>query len=384
MKKSLFACLVLIFAMGTLFAQGSRDQEQNAVPFGQGVEDQVVIATSTGPDVDWSEAVIPEFQAYIKEKYGKDVKVILDPGAMAVSWTKFTTEWPNPTADAMVAYPNLVFEGIEKGYWVKIDDYLSQEEKQGLNQNTYNKYLGYGIPYDRKNYGPVVRKDLMPFEFTSWNDLGDSRLLDRMTFDSALKVGSGYLAVQAAAIALGEDWETWRNDDGTLNKTAIEPTLRLLRKWYENSLTLTEGSGTIRPLLERGESLVSLWWSDQAIIEKNKGVDVAFIFPKEGTISWGDTNWVVADRAKNRNLAIEWVKFITSKRGYEIGYEKARLIGFLIPRSDVTPPAEELDFIPGEDVIIHSGNDFRLFIESDIVRDDFIDIYTRIVIEGRN
>lgn len=384
MKKYGLMLLVLLLAVsGMLSAQGSKDVAA-AVPFGSTVEDQLVIATSTGPDVDWAEAAIPDFKAYIKQKYNKDVEVILDPGAMAVRWTKFTTEWPNPSADVHVVYPNLLFEGIEKGYWAKIDDFLSAEERSGLNKVAYEKYQGYGVPYDRIYYGPVIRNDLIPFDFTSWNDMSDSRLTDRMTFDSALKVGSGYLAVQAAAISIGANWEDWRKSDGTLDTEAIKPTLRQLRKWYENSLTLTEGSGTIRPLLTRGESLVSLWWSNQAIVESGKGVNVSFNFPKEGTISWGDTNWVVADKAKNRNLGIEWVKFITSKKGYEIAYNKAKLIGYLIPRTDVTPPVEEQNFLPGDDVVVHSGNDFRLFIESEIVQADFMDVYTRIVIEGRN
>jgi spermidine/putrescine-binding protein len=384
MKKVLLFCVISLLVLAVpLFGQGSKESSEEVVAFGESVEDQLVIATSTGPDVDWAEAAIPEFKAYIKEKYNKDVEVILDPGAMAVRWTKFTTEWPNPSADVHVVYPNLLYEGIEKGYWAKIDDYLSDSERSGLNKNAYDKYKGYGIPYDRIYYGPVVRKDMIPFQFTSWNDLSDSRLTNRMTFDSALKVGSGYLAVQAAAIAIGANWEDWRNDDGTLDKEAIKPTLKKVREWYENSLTLTEGSGTIRPLLSRGESLVSLWWSNQAIVESGKGVNVAFTFPKEGTISWGDTNWVVADKAKNRNLGIEWVKFITSAKGYEIAYNKAKLVGYLIPRSDVTPPAEEQDFLPSDDVIVHSGNDFRLFIESEIVQPDFMDVYTKFVIEGR-
>jgi spermidine/putrescine-binding protein len=382
MKKLCLSFLVFFLYIVNVFSTGQR-QQGTVVPFGEAVEDELVISCSTGPDVDWSEAAIPDFLQYIKQKYNKDVKVVLDPGAMAARWTKFTTEWPNPTSDILVVYPNLLLEGIDKGYWVKIVDYLSSDEKNGLDQVTLNLYQGYGLPYDRQFYGPVVRSDLMPFEYNSNADLADSRLTNRVTFDSALKVGSGYLAVHAAAIVLGENWENWRNSDGTLNRNMIEPTLKLVRKWYQNSLTMTEGSGTIRPLLTRGESLVSLWWSQQAITESGKGLNVKFIYPKEGTISWGDTNWAVFSNAPHKNLAIEWCKFIMSKKGYQIAYEKAKMIGYLIPRSDVEPPVEERNFLPPQGTKIHSGNDFRLFIENEKVLSDFLEEYTRIVVEGR-
>ncbi len=382
-RMLLISLLIFLVAIGTIFGQGAKDEGVKVVPFGESVEDQVVVGTSTGPDGDWAEAVVPEFQAYIKEKYGKDIDVILDRGAMTLRWTKFITEWPKPSADVTVVTPNFFFEGIDKGYWVKVDDYLSSEERDGLDQAEYVRSKGYGVPYERQFYGPVVRTDLIPFEFESWNDLTDPRLTNRTTMDSALKVGSGYLAVLGAAISSGDNWEDWRNADGTLNEDAATPTLKVLRKWYENALTLTEGSGTIRPLLNRGEVLVSLWWSSQAIVERGKGENVAFVFPKEGTISQGGTNWAVASKASSPNLGIEWVKFITSKKGYEIAYNKANLIGYLVPRSDVIPPREEQAYIPSPDVVIHSGNDFRSFIESELVQSDFIDLYTRIVVEGR-
>jgi spermidine/putrescine-binding protein len=382
MKEAFVVFLVLVLCTGVIFSNPQK--EQNQIPFGQGVEDEVVVCCDTGNGLAWAESVQEEFKAYIKAKYGKDIKVILNPGSTTAYWAKFTTEWPNPTFDVMLTYPNWLLEGIDKGYWEKVVDYLSPETKNGLNQSLLSKYSGYGVPYDLHYYGPVVRKDLIPFEFTSNTDILNSRLYERFIFDSAVKVGSGWLAVLAAAVVASEDWRTWRNPDGTFNAKNAEPSFRLLRKWYENALTLSEGSGTIRPLLERGEIFLSFWWSSQAILEQQNGYSgIDYIFVKEGTISWGETNLVVPTHAPHRNLGIEWINYIMSKQGYEVAYAKGKVVGYLLPRTDLVPPGVEQKYQPPVGSVVHSGNDFRLFIESEKVIRDATDLYTRVVIEGR-
>ena len=347
------------------------------------VEDQVVINTSTGIHADWVECVIPEFKDYIKTKYGKNVDVIVAPGAIAQNWTKLEIEWPKPSGDLYVLYKNLIAEGAKAGYWEKMLDYYTDEELAPFNKTALEAHGGYSIANNIHFWGPVVRKDLIPIKFNSWSDFAEPKIKGRMTFDSALLVGSGSLSVLAAGIQLGADWEKdWVAKDGTLNKKAIEPTMRLVRKWYENSLTLTEGSGTIRPLLQRGETMVSAWWSHQALAQKEAGYNVEFIFPKEGTIAWGFNGYVIPKTAKHKNLAIEFHKFLLSKRGYELAYKRG-IFGFLIPRSDVEIPAQEKNFQPPANLPVVAGYDFYDWLEKENVHDDFIDMFVRIVIQGQ-
>ena len=346
------------------------------------MEDTLVVTATTGVDLTWAEAVAPRFEQYIKEKYGKQIKVITSGTQIPALWAKFKTEWPNPSSDVYTFYTDMVVEGISKGYWEKLSDYLSSQDIKGLGKARVMKYQGYGIPYDSMYWGPVVRKDLVPFKITSWNDLGDPRLKNRMTFDSAIKVGSGYIAVQAAGLVLKKDWKKWVNSDGTLNKKAITPALRLVRKWYQNALTLTEGSGTIRPLLERGESVASCWWSYQTFTEKQNGIDVEFTFPKEGAIAAnGTAAFMVPNKAQHKNLAIEWIKYIYSKAGYQIAYD-SKIYGQLIPRNDVEAPEIEKTLQPPKGLKIYESTDFRTWASGDKVKTDFLNLYTQIVVQG--
>ncbi len=346
------------------------------------LEDTLVVTATTGSDLSWAEAVAPNFEKFIKEKYGKQVKVITNGTQIPALWAKFKTEWPNPSSDVYTFYTDMVVEGINKGYWEKLSPYFSSKDIKGLGKERVMKYQGYGIPYDSMYWGPVVRKDLVPFNLTSWNDLGDPRLKNRMTFDSAVKVGSGYIAVQAAGLVLKQDWTKWRKADGTLNKQAITPALRLVRKWYQNALTLTEGSGTIRPLLQRGESLASCWWSYQTLAEKASGQNVEFVFLKEGALAANGTACImVPTRASHKNLAIEWIKYLYSKEGYQAAYD-AKIYGNLAPRTDMELPEIEKTLQPPKNLKVYESTDFRTWASGDAVRADFLNLYTQIVIQG--
>ncbi len=346
------------------------------------LEDTVVVTATTGADLTWAEAVAPRFEKYIKDKFGKQVKVIATGTQVPALWAKFTTEWPNPSSDVYTFYTDMVVDGIQKGYWENLAKYLTAKDVKALGHARVMKYKGFGIPYDSMYWGPVVRKDMAPFKITSWNDLADPRLKNRMTFDSAIKVASGYNAVLAAGVVLKKDWKKWQKKDGSLDKEAITPALRLVRKWYQNALTLTEGSGTIRPLLERGESVVSCWWSYQTLAEKENNINVEFVFPKEGAIAANGTACImVPTKARHKNLAIEWIKYLYSKEGYQAAYD-AKLYGELAPRADMELPEIEKTLQPPKGLKVYESTDFRTWASGDKVKSDFFDLYTKIVIQG--
>ena len=147
-------------------------------------------------------------------------------------------------------------------------------------------------------------------------------------------------------------------------------------------MTLTEGSGTIRPLLERGESVASCWWSYQTFTEKQNGIDVEFTFPKEGAIAAnGTAAFMVPNKAQHKNLAIEWIKYIYSKDGYQIAYD-SKIYGQLIPRNDVEAPEIEKTLQPPKGLKIYESTDFRTWASGDKVKTDFLNLYTQIVVQG--
>ncbi len=82
----------------------------------------------------------------------------------------------------------------------------------------------------------------------SWAILGvDPKFARRVTFDSALAVGSGYNMIHAAALAIGSTHKTWKFKDGTFDEAAALPAFKERARWAANALTLTEGSGPITP-----------------------------------------------------------------------------------------------------------------------------------------
>jgi len=316
-RRTVFQLLGLsALALGGCSAQTANKPSSSSTPT---VGPGITFYSGTGPANDLTDALAAPFAAYMKAKYGVAVKVNNVVGAVPNSWAALQTEWPNPSGDVYVLYNNQVAQGIKDGWWVNqrggTAGYTDAEWAKF--DPGYVKNLdavvgadGYVVPQEISAYVLAVQDSVT--NVTSWKDLGDARFKNRVTLDSALAVGSGYNPLAAASLVLGSDWTQWFQGD-KFQADVARPTFELVGTWAKNALTLTQGSGSITPLLQRKEALVSAWWWHTTTQEKLKGTPIHVVYPTEGVPAIVSAGPVVSAKSKNPIAAMEWAKFFLSE-----------------------------------------------------------------------
>ena len=342
--------------------------------------DELVVYTGTGLPTDFADALVEPFAKHMQEKYGVAVHVRTVPGSIPAQWAQLQTEWPNPSGDVYWLYNQQIRAGIDLGYWMPLQDKFTPEEWASFDPDAMKTLntKGFSAPVEVTAWILLVQNSLPEGAVTSLSDLGKEEFAHRITFDSALAVASGYNAIAAAATVLGEDWHTWFQD-GKFNEDAARPAFELVGKWAGNALTLTQGSGSIRPLLRRGEALISAWWWHNAVEELRSGTPVHIVEPKEGVMAVVQSGPVVSSKTKNPIAAVEWARFVHSSEANEI----AKKVGYVnkLPRKGETGSPEWQDFASKAKFVWIE--DFRDAMLNPAYNEQVLDFYNRVVIQGQ-
>jgi len=346
----------------------------------QEVGDQLVVYTGTGSPDELANALVDGYVELIKEKYGVDIEVHLVSGSAATAWVTFNTEWPNLGGDVYQFYTENVREAAAEGRLLNLQEHFTPEEwskfdAQGLEAMDA---AGTSLPMELAASVLVVQDSLPEGSVTSWDDLGNPEFNKRTTFESAVAVGAGYNVVAAAALVTGSDWNTWFVD-GVFDEEAARPAFEKVRDWADNALTLTQGSGSVRPLLSRGEALVSNWWWHSGVQERLAGVPVHVVYPEEGVPAAVSAGPVIAANTKNPVAAVEWVKYFHSLDAATIGDElgwasRYRLVG-------EAPSADWDDFMANAKIVW--VDTFRDLAQRPEYNEAFLGFYNRVVIQGQ-
>jgi hypothetical protein len=314
----------------------------------------------------------------MQKKYGVAVQVQTVAGQTPAAWVRFQTEWPNPSGDVYQFYNENIQEGIPKGYFLPLKDAYTDEEWALFDPDAL-KALGtgdYAAPADVSASVLVVQNSVKD-KIDSWGVLGDPKYNHRVTFDSALAVGSGYNMVAAAALTIGNDWNTWFKN-GKLDEQAAMPAFKEAAKWASNALTLTEGSGSITPLLRRQESLISAWWWHNGQQEVERGTPVHMVYPKEGSPAAVNAGPVVSSKTTNPVAALEWVKFVHSDVSMQMAISLKEYNR--MPRKGETPNKAWQEFMQAGKIVW--VNDFRETTMGKTYNQQILDLYNRVVIQG--
>ncbi|WP_454854329.1 extracellular solute-binding protein [Rhizobium binxianense] len=342
--------------------------------------DELIVYTGTGLPTDFADALIEPFSKHIKEKYGVDIHVRTVPGAIPAEWAQLQTEWPNPTGDVFWLYNQQIRDGIKQNYWMPIQDKFTPEEWASFDEGAMKTLntAGFSAPIEVTAWVLLAQNSLPEGAVTSIADLGKEEYAHRVTFDSALSVASGYNAIAAAATVLGDDWHKWFQN-GQFNEDAARPAFELVGKWAANALTLTQGSGSIRPLLRRGEALISAWWWHNAIEELRAGTPVHIVEPKEGVMALVQSGPVISAKTKNPVGAVEWVKFVHSAEANDI----AQKVGYVnkLPRKGESASPEWQEFTSKAKFVWI--DDFRDTMLDPAYNEKVLDLYNRVVIQGQ-
>jgi spermidine/putrescine-binding protein len=340
----------------------------------------LVVYTGTGIPTDFADALVKPFAAYMNEKYGVPVKVRTVPGAIPNTWAQLQTEWPNLSGDVYWLYNQQIRAGIEKGYWTPVKPSFTAEEWASFDQGALKTMntAGYTTPMEVSAWVLVVQNSLPEGAVTTLADFSRKELAHRLTFDSALSVGSGYNAIAAAAAIQGMDWKTWFHD-GKFDEKAALPAFQMVASWAKNALTLTTGSGSIRPLLRRREALVSAWWWHNAVEEVNAGTPVHIVEPKEGVVALVQSGPVISAKSKNPIAAMEWAHFVHS----QAAVEAANKVGYInrLPRKGDAVSPQWAEFVKNTKFIW--VDEFRDSLLDPAYNEKVLDLYSRVVIQGQ-
>ncbi|WIY53043.1 substrate-binding domain-containing protein [Devosia sp. YIM 151766] len=341
---------------------------------------ELIVYTGTGLPTDLADALVQPFADYMDETYGVPVNVRTVPGAIPQSWLTLQTEWPNPTGDVYLLYNQNVKEGIGLGYWVNLQDQYSAEEWSTFDADALAAMdlEGYAVPMDISAWVLAVQNSLDAGAVTSVADLAKPEFAGRVTFDSALSVASGYNAIASAAAIRGDDWRSWFVD-GKFDEAAARPTFELVASWADNALTLTQGSGSISPLLRRGEALVSAWWWHNVMAEVAAGTPIHAVEPSEGVVSVVQASPVISSASRNPVAAIEWVKFYQSS----VATEAAKTLNYYnrVPRSNEEASPEWAEFAARANFLYM--DEFRATMLDPAYNVEVLDLYNRVVIQGQ-
>ncbi|MDX3975523.1 extracellular solute-binding protein [Shinella sp.] len=326
------------------------------------------------------EALVQPFAEHTRREFGTAVHVDIVTLPAPVAWAALETEWPAPSGDVYIFYEPNIREGIRKGYLQPIRPHFTDREWGRFDPEAVRAIDtgGYAAPLLLTSLILAVQDSLPENAVTRWADLSGKTLRKRFTIESALLVGAGYNVVAAAALVEGSDWRDWFRN-GAFDEDAARPALERVRDWADNALTMTRGSGAIRPLLARREALASTWWWANTVQEIRNGMKLRIVYPEEGTITAFQAGPVVTSVTKNPAGATEWVKFVHSDFAAVI----ANRMNYLgrIPFTDEEPTPEWKDYLAKAKRV--PIDEFRALVFDPAYNTAFINAYSRIVLEGQ-
>jgi spermidine/putrescine-binding protein len=204
-----------------------------------------------------------------------------------------------------VALPNLEYvePGVQRGVFQPIDQSKITTWSELSPQFTGLPSLRsggklYAVPWVQGATSLAVNPDVVKPAPTSWSVLWDPANRGKVAY-----YDDPTTAIMTAALYLGEDPQN--------------PNLDRVRKALQDlkantKLFWASADDWTKPFTSHAITMGNLW-SGLAGTLKANGQPVDFIFPKEGTVRWGD-NWALVKDSPNPDLAYKWINFMTGKK----------------------------------------------------------------------
>ena len=283
-------CAILAAAAMTSF--GAQAQDITMATFGGGVEKT------------WEGAFAEPFA----RSDGVKVKIVAVPSPEA--------QLRNPAARgqynaALVTYPqaaNLLKDGLIETFTASELPMTEQTNPKYLMKAKDGKLAG-ASPYFMYYAIAFNTDQAKKADFKSWADLADPKWKGRLALTRPIYLSSYDLPIMAIAQGGSE--------------TAIEPGVELLRRVAGNALTQYSSIAHMNGLLTRGEVAAGPYYSGRVWQMRREGADkVDMVIPKEGALMIPYIV-VVPKGAKNREVVVKWLNFISRSepqvRGLELG-----------------------------------------------------------------
>ncbi|NQY92635.1 MAG: spermidine/putrescine ABC transporter substrate-binding protein [Campylobacteraceae bacterium] len=230
-----------------------------------------------------------------------------------------------------------MYENIKKKNYDLVfpsTDYVSKLKKEGLIQKISKTKLQnlknidpellndqlYSIPYFWGTTGIVYDEKSLGFKITTWSDLWDERLKNKLAISEDMK--------DMFAIAL----KKLGYSANSQNEDEIRQAYLELLKLIPNVKTIGSnvkviGSADLENDFINKHILASISYNGDIVefIDSNK--DLKYIYPEEGVLKWMD-NIVILKNSQNEKLVYDFLNFILSP---EVAKVNAQTIGFATP-----------------------------------------------------
>jgi spermidine/putrescine transport system substrate-binding protein len=156
----------------------------------------------------------------------------------------------------------------------------------------------YGVPLSWGNSSVLYRKDLAPeyVDNDSWSILWDPKYSGRLAQRDAMDD-----VVMEAALLLGiKDPFNMSDDEMARIREKLIEQRPLLRYYWTDQTSVIQGVGS-------GEVVATYAWNDAYASLKKEGVDVGFMTPKEGILTWVDATCIVKGGPGSEEEALAFI-----------------------------------------------------------------------------
>jgi spermidine/putrescine-binding protein len=185
----------------------------------------------------------------------------------------------------------------------------------------------YGVPLSWGNSSVLYRKDLAPeyVDNESWTILWDPKYTGRLAQRDAMDD----VVMEAALLLDIEDPFDMSDGDLQMVREKLEEQRPLLRYYWTNQTDVIQAVGS-------GEVVATYAWNDAYASLKREGVDVGFMVPKEGILTWVDATCLIDGGPGSEDEALAYIdatispetgKFFIEEYGYgssnELAYDIA-------------------------------------------------------------
>jgi spermidine/putrescine transport system substrate-binding protein len=181
----------------------------------------------------------------------------------------------------------------------------------------------YGVPLSWGNSSVLYRKDLAPeyVDHETWTILWDPNYAGRLAQRDAMDD-----VVMEAALLLGiEDPFNMSDADLQRVRAKLAEQRPLLRYYWTNQTDVIQAVGS-------GEVVATYAWNDAYALLKKEGVDVGFMVPEEGILTWVDATCLIKDGPGSEDEALAYIDatispetgvFFIEEYGYGSANQKA-------------------------------------------------------------
>jgi putative spermidine/putrescine transport system substrate-binding protein len=259
---------------------------------------------------DWGKMIDDHVARPFEKKYG--VKVVVDPGASTVTLAKLRQQKGNPVIDVAWMDSGISEIALSQGLVDWIDPSKLTNMKETAPESFYKTKDGkiFAVGAGFYSVGIAYNEEEVKSKPKSWFDLWKKEFEGRVTVPGTENSTGIPFLVTMAKIRGG----------GTDN---IDPGLEAIANL--KVAAFFKSMGIASNMFETEEVVIAALFSNNAWALKDKGLPIAYVVPKEGTVGL-DLRAHIAKGSKHKDLAEKFIDFALSRQAQK-GFAEMMYVG---------------------------------------------------------